>query len=117
MHFRQQPHFKRKTRSVRRHGDEVLVFPYHSFARVHFLPDDVAENAALFFIIIVPGAVHFLPHAPRNDRRRNSSCRTALRLPGRALLQSSTREIYLAPREWTNPACSLRHYFAHRPIV
>ena len=69
--FGQQPHFKRETRRVRRQRDEVIVFADHPFAGVALLANHVAENAALFFVVVVPATVHFFAHAARNDRQRD----------------------------------------------
>src|SRR6266850_1016712 len=49
----------------------MLVFTDDPLTGVAFLPDDVAENAAFLLIVIVPAAVHFFAHAPRNDGKRN----------------------------------------------
>jgi len=71
MHFRQQPHLEWEARSVGRHSDEMIVFGDDALAGVHFLTDDVAENAALLFVVVVLGTVYFLAHAVWNDRERD----------------------------------------------
>src|SRR5712672_2716883 len=71
MHLRQQPHFKREARSVRCNRNEMLVFADDAFAGVALLANNVAENAALFFVVVVPAVIDFFAHAPRNNRKRN----------------------------------------------
>src|SRR5215813_1566559 len=48
----------------------MFVLADHALAGVALLPNDVAENAALFFVVVVPAVVDFFAHAPRNNRKR-----------------------------------------------
>src|SRR5271165_6234225 len=45
----------------------MVVFPDDAFAGVALLADDVAKDAALFFVVVVPTAVHFLAYAAGDD--------------------------------------------------
>src|SRR5882762_8475560 len=67
----QQPHFKREPRSVRRKRDEVIVLANHSLAGFALLSDNIAENAALLLIVVVPTAVHFFAYSARYNRQRD----------------------------------------------
>src|SRR6266446_4671746 len=49
----------------------MLVFADDAFAGVAFLADDVAENAALFFVVVVPAVVDLFANAARDNRKRD----------------------------------------------
>src|ERR1700719_4915223 len=49
----------------------MLVFADDAFASIAFLTDDVAENAALFFVVIMPTVVDFFADAARHDGQSN----------------------------------------------
>ena len=68
---RQNPGLKRESRRVRGKRDEVIVVQDHARLGFNFLADHVAENAALFFVVVVLRAVHFLAHALGHDRQRD----------------------------------------------
>src|SRR5260370_1363222 len=67
--FWQQPHLEREARCVRSKRDEMLVLADNPLASIALLPDDVAENTALFLVVVVPAVVDFFPDAPRHDRQ------------------------------------------------
>ncbi len=49
----------------------MFVFTNYTFAGVALLADDVAENAALFFVVIVPAVVDLFSYASRDDGQRD----------------------------------------------
>ena len=49
----------------------MFVLANHALPGVPFLPDDVAENAAFLFVVIVPAIVDFFAHAARHNRQRD----------------------------------------------
>src|SRR6266849_2515049 len=67
----QKPDLKREPRGVGSQGNELGVLGDDADLRFHLLADDVAEDAALFLLVIVLAAVHFLAHALGHDWQRN----------------------------------------------
>src|ERR1700730_10551687 len=65
----QQPHFKRKTWCIGCQSNEMLIFSDDPLPGIALLPDNVAKNAALFLVVIVPAIVDLFAHATRNDRQ------------------------------------------------
>src|SRR5258708_536353 len=65
--FREQPHLEREARGVGRDADEVLVFADDALAGIALLADDVAENATLFLVVIMPAVVDLFANAARDD--------------------------------------------------
>ena len=71
VHLGKQPHLERKPRGIRSQRDEMIVFADDALAGVAFLTNDVTKDAALFFIVIVPAAIHLFTHAPGHDGQRD----------------------------------------------
>src|SRR5713101_7633892 len=67
----QKPDLKREPRGVGSQGNELGILGDDADLRFHLLADDVAEDAALFLLVIVLAAVHFLAHALGDNRQRN----------------------------------------------
>jgi len=49
----------------------MLILADYAFTGVALLANDVAENAAFFFVVVVPAIIDFFAHAPRNNGKRN----------------------------------------------
>ena len=49
----------------------MVVLQNHARLRLHFLANHVAENAALFFVVVALGVIHFLAHPFRDNRQRD----------------------------------------------
>src|SRR6516164_1078579 len=65
----QDPGLERRARSVRFEHDEPLRLAHYARLLPPFLPDHVAKHAAVFEVVVVPGAVHLLDHAFRHHRQ------------------------------------------------
>src|ERR1041384_4657070 len=71
MLLRQNPRLKRKARRVWSQRQEVFVLIHNARSVINFLPDDVAENAALFVQEILLCALQFFDHVDRNNGQRD----------------------------------------------
>src|SRR5579871_961349 len=79
----QNPGFERETGSVRSKCHEILILAHHASAAIHFLPDNVAEDATLFVQEILLGAFEFLGHVDGKNRQRDQlGVRMLQRRPG-----------------------------------
>ena len=63
----QNPGLKRETRRIRRKRQKIFVLGHHSRSTFDFLPDHVAEDAALFVDVILLRALQFLDHVNGQD--------------------------------------------------
>src|SRR5438445_8552226 len=45
----------------------MIVLADYALACFPLLPDDVAKNAALFLVVVMPAVVHLFAHSTRND--------------------------------------------------
>src|SRR5712692_8036766 len=67
----QQPGLERKPRGVRRQRDNLRALQDHTPAGRDLLPDDVAEDAALFRRVMASRALDLLAHEVGDDRQRD----------------------------------------------
>jgi hypothetical protein len=63
----ENPCLKGEPRGKGRKGDKGLIFADDTNSLPYLLVHDVAEDTAFLVLEIVPGALNFLTHAPRND--------------------------------------------------
>src|SRR5579859_8045771 len=67
----EQPHLEGKARGVGSDADEMFVLADDALAGIALLADDVAEDAALLFVVIVPAVVDFFADAAGNNGKRD----------------------------------------------
>src|SRR5581483_1945940 len=71
MLFRQNPRLEGKPRGVRSQREKILVLGHDANAGLGLLPDDVAENTALFVNVVLLGALDFLSQVYREHWQSN----------------------------------------------
>ena len=67
----EDPGFKGKPRSIRGERQKIFVLSHDSNPVLHFLPDGVAEDTALFVDVILLGSLQFLHHVNGQNRQRD----------------------------------------------
>src|SRR5258707_15884381 len=67
----QDPGFKRKTWSKRGQGNKVLVLGNDTAPLFEFLADHIAEDAALFVLVVLLGSLQLFDRLFGDDREGN----------------------------------------------
>src|SRR5579885_1991232 len=74
MHAGEDPGFVGDARGIRAESNVVAAQFEHAQALALFLSDDVAEDAALFLLVVVAAGAQFVQHAAGNESRGGQLC-------------------------------------------